>query len=421
MKKENIVVIIFFCFNLFPFYIAHAQPNLENITYPVAELGQCNNREECEKYCNEGKNMIVCINYAEKNNLLSKEDIKTSKIVAEKITKGETPGQCKTREECESFCKGSIENINQCVAFGESLGVIPEKELVQAKKIIKILKDGASTPGKCKTKDECESYCANNLNIDECLNFAEKAEILTLDEVKEARRVAQFIKDETTPGKCKNKNECEKYCSDISHLSECVTFAEKAGFISKKEAEIAQKAGGIGPGGCKGQQECEAYCNDTSHHDECVKFGMEKDILTEQEKDLVKNGLEKMEGALNNLPSDIKEDVSKCLEGSIGKERLEKIRSKAEPITKEIGAKIDACFAGVGEKMKEKAMKSIPSGGTPTGAPSGISSGGGAGTMPSSDSAVPTNPNISCDNFRGIPSCNLVPAGVARDACNRCK
>lgn len=414
MKIKNILIIIFFAFNFFPIAIANAQPNLDNIKYPVSELGQCGSREDCENYCSSDKNMVACINYAEKNNLLSIEDLKISKLVAEKISKGETPGGCKTREQCESYCMGKVDNMDECVSFGESLGLIPEKELIKVRKIMKALKEGAKMPGNCKTKESCETYCDSKDNIDECLSFAEKTGILALDELNEAKKVAQYIKDGSTPGGCKNRADCQKYCNNKEHWDECLSFAQKAGFISEKEAEIAKKSGGSGPGGCKNQQECEVYCNETKHYDECVKFGMEKDILTEKEKDLIQNGLEKMEGALNNLPSDIKEEVLKCLEGNIGKEKLEKIRSRAEPITKEIGAKIDKCFAVVAEKMKVRGTKSIPSSeGAPVRVPTG--------TIPSGANSAPVAPSISCDNFKAVPSCSLVPAGVARDACNKCK
>ncbi|MFA6252288.1 MAG: hypothetical protein WCX74_02720 [Candidatus Paceibacterota bacterium] len=417
--KTKILLITFFCFGFLLAETVSAQPNLDNLVYPISELGQCASREECENYCSQEKNMVSCIEYAEKKNLLSVEDLKVSKIVAQKIANGETPGGCKTKEECETFCKGKVENMDKCISFGESLGVIPREELAQAKNILKALNGGAKMPGGCITKESCESYCAIGSNIDECLDFAEKAEILPPDELKEARRVAQFVKDGSTPGKCKNKSECQQYCNDSSHWEECIVFAEKAQLITKEEAEMAKKAGGSGPGGCKSQKECEDYCNDSKNYNECVKFGMEKDILTEKEKDLIENGVENMNKALNGLPDDIKGEIIKCLESSIGKDKFEKIKSKQEPVTKEIGGKIEACFAGIENKMKTKAMQSMPStGGAPANIPAGPPAGIPSGSMPN---GAPQAPNIGCENFSAVPSCDLVPTGIARDACNKCK
>jgi hypothetical protein len=385
--------------------LAAADPvDFSRLNYPINELGSCKDRADCEKYCSQSANMLACVNYAEKNNLLSGEDLRISKLVANKVSKEGTPGNCRTKDECESFCKGKVENINQCLAFGEELGVIPEAELQQAKKIAKALSEGIKMPGNCTTKESCESYCAIGSNIDECLSFAEKAQILPVEELREAKLVAKYIKEGSTPGKCTNKDSCKQYCNDAGHWEECINFAESAQLISAEEAAIAKKAGGAGPGGCKSQKECEDYCNVAANYDECVEFGFSKDILTDKEKDLVVNGLENMKKALEGLPEDLRSETMQCLENSIGKDKFARIMAKQEPITKAVGSQIENCFSGIAEKAKAKAMQDVP--GQPE------SSSGGM---------TDQTPDISCDNFTAVPSCDLIPEGVARDACNRCK
>ncbi len=379
------------------------------LQYPITELGGCATKDECETFCSQSGNMSACISYGEKNGLLSGEEAKIARIVVQKIAKGETPGGCKTKDECETFCKGKVDNIKQCVAFAEELDVLPKEELARAKNIIKALEKGAEMPGGCATKDECESYCTAGSHIDECLNFAEAAQILSVDEIKEARLVASYVKNGTTPGGCITKDSCKKYCDDSSHFDECITFAGNAGLISKKEAELAKKAGGSGPGGCKSQKECDDYCNDISHYDECVSFGMIKDIFTEQEKERIENGVADIEEGLGSLPEDIRESTTQCLESSIGKDKFGKIMNKEEPITKEIGVKIDSCFAEAAVKIQEAMEKEMEKN-IPSGIPAGASSSQGQGAL-----------NIDCGNFSAVPSCEYVPAGTARDACIQCK
>ena len=49
------------------------------ISYPVAEVGNCADKAACKTYCDEPANIDACLSFAEKNNLMSKEEIKVAK------------------------------------------------------------------------------------------------------------------------------------------------------------------------------------------------------------------------------------------------------------------------------------------------------------------------------------------------------
>lgn len=123
--------------------------------------------------------------------------------------------------------------------------------------------------GNCESQKACAIYCDQIENIDACLNYAEKNNLLNEKEILEAKKILLFMKSGDTPGACSSKNECNAYCKDEENLEECVSFAEKSGFISKQEAEIARKVKGKGPGGCSGE-ECNKYCKE--HEQECMDF-----------------------------------------------------------------------------------------------------------------------------------------------------
>lgn len=423
--------------------------NDSGVTYPIVELGGCKDKADCATYCSKSKNMLVCVNFAEKQGILKGEDLRISKVVANKVSKGETPGGCSDQASCESFCRGKVENINQCISFAEELNILPKDELDQAKNVAKALAGGAKLPGQCKDKESCENYCSDGSKIDECLSFAEAANILSPEDLKQAKAVAPFLKNGETPGKCQNKASCDKYCSDLSHADECIGFAEKAGFISKEEADLAKKVGGAGPGGCKSQAECTAYCNNESHADECANFALSKGLVDEKTAELMKNGVDQMNQALNSMPPELKDYVVSCLNKEIGTDRVQKILSKQATPTKDNGEKIQSCFAEIKDKAKEIMMKSaggqIPGGEggkapsiedlksmIPSSVPAGMrdsiekqieaqSQSGGAGLsggMPSSGGQVP---QIDCSAFAQVPSCSYVPDGIARDTCEKCK
>ncbi|MFA5831462.1 MAG: hypothetical protein WC878_06550 [Candidatus Paceibacterota bacterium] len=474
-KHKNIFISAVFALSAIALSTAmvYAQPEVSGaIGYPIPELGGCKDRNDCKAFCEKGENMLACVNFAEKKGMLSGEELRVSRVVAEKVAKKETPGGCTTKESCQSFCQGKVENINKCIAFGEELGVIPAGELAEAKKIASALEKGAKMPGACKTKNECENFCAVGSHIDECLNFAEAAGILPPEELAQARKVAPFLKNGETPGQCTNKKDCDAYCEDDSHFEECIGFAEKAGFISAEDSAMAKKVGGKGPGGCKGKDECMAYCNDENNATECASFAKEKGLLTKEQEEDINTGVDRMKAGLDQIPPEAKAEIIACLENSIGKEKFDRIMAKQDMPTQSIGGKIEACFGKIEEIIKAKMMpqgiptgmsggqppsaedlmknipdnvppemreqiekqiqQQMPSGGSlpvpPTGYPSGVPmppppppmNGTSGGTAPVAPiSGMPAATPEMCAKFAGIPDCSM--AGPGAEICRQCK
>ena len=473
MKKIVLIVGIISLFFVSEMAFAQSPENKvsdANVVYPIAALGSCKDKGDCKNYCSVSAHMLNCVNFAEAQGMLKGEDLRISKVVAEKISKNETPGQCKTKDECEKFCSGKVENIKQCLAFAKELNVLPPAELAQAENVMKALEGGAKMPGECKQKADCEKYCALGSHIDECLSFAEAANILSPEELKQAKAVAPYLKNGETPGKCQTKEECDNFCKDGNNFTECLGFAEKVGFISKDDADMARKVGGVGPGGCKDKVACEAYCNDESHADECAKFALDKGLVDEKTADLIRNGIDQMRSALETLPPEIKTEVQNCLDSKIGADKVQRILNKEVSATKNQGESIQSCFAGIEGKIKAMMMQKAGSAGEGGGygAPSKedlqgmipdsvpaemrdaiekqIQEGGagGEGSMPSFvlgdiPQGMPANvvpggipsdagsaggqvPQVDCASFANMPSadyCNM--AGPQADACRKCK
>jgi len=463
MKKENLKIILASIFSALLImssvaYAATPESSIDasKLTYPIADLGNCKDQSACATFCNNPTNMSACVAYAEKQGLLKGEDLRVSKIVAEKISKNETPGQCKTKAECENFCKGKVANMKECISFGEELGVIPADELAQAKNVMKALEGGAKMPGACTAKEDCEKYCSVGSHIDECLLFAEAANILSPEELKQAKAVAPFLKNGETPGKCQTKGECENYCNADGHFDECIGFAEKAGFVSKEEADIAKKVGGSGPGGCKSKTECENYCNIESNANECANFAVERGLVDEKTANLIKNGIDEMKKAMESLPPEIRAEVQSCLDSKIGADKVQRLLNKEISPTKNQGTSIESCFAGIQAKVQAM-MKNGEGGGGPSGGapskedikrmipdnvpqnirdniekqmeqqsqgssdvpPSGIPSGSSGGPV-SAPTLGGQIPKIDCSAFSSVPSCSYV-SGPAKDQCEKCK
>src|SRR3989344_5759140 len=78
---------------------AQEEPAVE---FPVAELGNCQSKEECEVYCKDGAHIEECIAFAEAAGFMSQEELEDAKRVAPLMARGEMPGGCRPREEGEA-------------------------------------------------------------------------------------------------------------------------------------------------------------------------------------------------------------------------------------------------------------------------------------------------------------------------------
>jgi len=379
MKKIIFLSIIsFFCFSGVVF--AADAPG-----YPIAELNNCADKTECQAFCNQAENMTACISYAEKNKMLSAEEISLSKKVIQKIKEGKMPGGCKDKNSCETFCQGNITNLDECLSFAGEVG-ISGASIEEGKKVAKALKEGANLPGGCKSKTECETYCADPKNIDACLDFGEASGIIGADEIAEARKISEFIKQGETPGGCKRKAECNTYCQIEANFDECLSFAEKAGFLSGAELEMVKKTGGKGPGGCKSEKECATYCADSVHLDECMEFGVKTGMISEEEQENIKGGVDKLKNGLKEIPSEARGGAESCL-NEVFDGKLEDVLNGSVAITKEQGEKIAPCMEGAVNKYIESQMPQ--GGGSSGGMPSGTQ-GPGVQGPPENIPSVPS-------------------------------
>ncbi|TSC75727.1 MAG: hypothetical protein G01um101430_221 [Parcubacteria group bacterium Gr01-1014_30] len=365
----------------------------DDIVFPVPELGNCKSEQECKVYCDSPANIAKCLAFAERHNLLSAEELARAKKFLE--LGGSGPGGCSNHLECENYCN-DINNISECLTFAERSGFIEPDELKEAKKIQAALARGAQLPGGCRNKQACEAYCTSSNHMEECIAFAESAGFIPPDELEEAKKVLAAIKRGVTPppcmgagGKeaceaycrqsenfevcisfakeaglmsdqelqdaekmltalrkgvkppaCQSEEECNVYCSQEEHIQECIVFAEAAGFMTPEEAEMARKTGGKGPGDCQGQQECEQFCQNPANQETCFDFAKEHGLLSDQDMRQMEEGLRMMREGLSNAPP----EIASCLEGKLGPEVIEGIRTGSGTVAPHMGDVMRECF-----------------------------------------------------------------------------
>ncbi len=253
-----------------------------DITFPIAELGNCNSEKECREYCEDTSNIRACFEFAKANDLMDEKELEEMEKVLPFLESGETPGGCTTKEACMEYCEVP-EHFEECLNFIEKAGIVSSEEAQMIRKV-----GSFSGPGGCKG-EECEDYCEKPENFETCINFAQEHGFMTAQEAEMIRRVGSF----GGPGGCRSREECESFCEDPANLEVCLNFAEENGFISAEDAARMRKAGKFpkeGPGGCKGKQECETYCNDPNNFDTCINFAVENGFMTAEEAEMAKKG-----------------------------------------------------------------------------------------------------------------------------------
>ena len=391
----------------------------EDIVYPIAELGNCKNKAECKTYCDQPKNLDACLDFAEEHNLIPEDELEQARNFAD--MGGVGPGGCTSKDSCETYCE-DIDNMDECLDFAVENNLMPPEELEEALKVQAALAGGATLPGGCRTKDECEDYCegGDSSRMKECIAFAEAAGFIPEDELEEAKMVLAAIERGAQPPPCRGREACDAYCAEPNNFEQCITFAEAAGFMSPEElamarktggkgpggcrgrecedfcekeenmpvciefaiengmmsaedAEMARKTGGKGPGNCKGKEECENFCQDPVNQEVCFNFAKEHGLISEEDLRQMGEGKQMMLEAFDNAPPEVQD----CLSSALGPDFIEQLRAGTAMPSRELGDKMQKCFGQtMGGPGGPGGFPGGP-GGFPGGGPSGMGGPGG--------------------------------------------
>ena len=371
----------------------------QDVQYPVKELGDCKDKSACKTYCDKPENVEACVNFAEKNNLMSKEEIglakkfieaggkgpggctgkdscenfcndithidecvtfavennlmppgelEEAKMVQAAIKRGVKPPPCGNKKQCDVYCEES-EHMEECIAFGIEAGFIQGKELEDVQKMLAAVKRGVKPPP-CKGKEACDAYCSSPDNMEMCMTFAMEAGFMSENEKADSQKMLGALKKGVKPPKCNGKEACDAYCAEDAHVEECINFAIAAGFMDAKDAEMAKKTKGKGPGNCKGKDECEAFCNNPDNQETCFNFGKENGLIPEADLKQMEEGKQKFKESLQQAPA----TVMDCLNAEVGTGLMEKFKDGAAMPPKDIGDKMRTCYEKMGPPSRSE-------------------------------------------------------------------
>ncbi len=242
--------------------------------------GACQGKKACDAYCANEANLDECISFAEQNGLMTAQEKEMIKK-----TGGKGPGGCKGKEGCDAYCQQEA-NFDTCLEFGKQYGMMSDEEYQMAKKMgPRMMKQGG--PGGCKDKEACDAFCGDEKNFDTCLDFGKQNGMMNEEEYAMAKKMGPKMMKQGGPGGCKGKQECENFCNNPANGDECVKFAVESGLMSEEEVVKMKERGFMappkdalgpngefaGPGGCKSQEECAAFCSQAENAKVCAMFG----------------------------------------------------------------------------------------------------------------------------------------------------
>lgn len=314
--------------------ITQAQEN--TIQYPIKELGDCQSKQACMAYCDKPNNIDACLSFAEKNNLMSAKELAAAKQFKKIGMIG--PGDCDGKDSCDKYCSNP-NNIEECITFAQENDLMSGKELEESQKVLAAIKKGIKPPA-CGGKEECDVYCSSPDNIEECMAFSIEAGLMPKEEQENAQKMFSAIKQGIKPPACRGEEECQNYCSQDTHIEECIKFGEATGMMNKDDADRMRRTGGKGPGDCKSKTECENFCNTPENQETCMNFGRDNGLIPPEELQKMEQGKQQMTKMFDNMPP----EVSQCLNSTLGSEMVNKLKDGSMMPPREIGEKMHTCF-----------------------------------------------------------------------------
>ncbi len=210
-----------------------------DVTFPVAELGECEDYTSCHTYCEDPVHQEACIDFAKEKGFYKEEEFRPSESM---LKRAQTILGCNSFESCREFCSREA-NFDRCHSFAQSVGVVGGyKEDPTSREFLAKARESLG----CDSYQSCRNFCDNPANRDKCAEFARKIGVNGGYEYK-------------GPGGCTSEQTCRTFCSAPGNVDICRQF------VSSYGGKFS------GPGGCSDEASCRAYCE--KNPSACPGFG----------------------------------------------------------------------------------------------------------------------------------------------------
>lgn len=202
------------------------------VNFPVADLGNCSNYNECRSFCEDPVNGQGCKDYGKSRGFYKDDPVEVDKDKI--LNEAKRRLGCDSMESCMNFCEIPA-NYDKCNSFAKTQGI--PGGVVDDPGGREIITKAKEVLG-CDSASSCQSFCSQQENIDKCKTFAQDTGLKGGEQ-----RVG--------PGGCMSEGTCKSFCSDPANYQACSGFTAVAGGKFK------------GPGGCESEEACKNYCEKT--------------------------------------------------------------------------------------------------------------------------------------------------------------
>src|SRR5258708_1229097 len=254
---------------LFP-SVAHARA----ISYPVKELGNCKNQNDCFSYCEIVENKAACWSYSTYvlnqhvlgDSTNNSDSFGTQHNITFPISQ---LGNCANTTDCVAYCQNQ-DNRNACYQFGITKGLYQSTSsasLTQGSSS-KFLSDAKTVLG-CDSYQACKEFCSKQENKQACENFSRR-EALSHPRLMNKSSIPDFFGIIKSELGCDSQSSCQAVCSVSSNYSRCLSFARSHNFVSRttiKQGSTASASAATRPyplisgvPGCRSSVECYQVC-----------------------------------------------------------------------------------------------------------------------------------------------------------------
>ena len=146
----------------------------------------------------------------------------------------EGPGGCKTIAECDVYCEAEG-HMEECMGFARDHQLMSQEELERVEKMMTM-----EGPGGCKGPSECDAYCSQEEHMDECFNFVKDNDLMPLEDLdmmEKEMMIRKKLDFEGGPGGCESPSECDAYCNQPENREECTNFSIDSGMVTREEMQ----------------------------------------------------------------------------------------------------------------------------------------------------------------------------------------
>jgi hypothetical protein len=214
-------------------------------TFPIPELGNCQNQKECHLYCEISTNNAACWSYRVYRTAVLGEESAEQKLselgfsfpIAEL-------GSCANLAECKTYCQDPV-NQTTCQAYSQNTRAV----------VSRLLLEKAVTELGCSTAQECRTFCAEDSNKSLCASFGNRWKIRN----KAKNMVLNLA---TSQLGCADYEECKAFCEKSLNKEACRNFAVNAGL--KFRSTVNEKIG------CTTNEGCRKLC--AENPDQCPGY-----------------------------------------------------------------------------------------------------------------------------------------------------